>query len=287
MDEATSPAFEIRVGAGLTEDSSEFDRLVGLLYELGTTGFETMVGEKGALVLRAVFPQAEVVMRPDVLAASLRADGFPVESVTTFVYEPVDWSTHWRRHFHPMFFGDLVVVPSWEPIPENAAYSLVLDPSTAFGTGQHATTALCLRAILEHGPERILDVGTGSGILALAALRTGSLAADAVDNDPEALRVARENAELNQLSDRLTLDISLDAFIGPYALVVANIQSGVLVDLAPDLAQRVAEGGRLLLSGILRDQAETVIGAYRPFLQGKIQQRSEDEWVLLEFFRDS
>jgi len=139
-----------------------------------------------------------------------------------------------------------------------------LDPGLAFGTGTHATTALCLEWLdsLDLAGRRVIDVGCGSGILAIAALKLGAAHAVAIDHDPQALLATRENAARNGVADRLTVlgaDVPPPA---PAAVVVANILAGTLVELAPQIAAMVRPGGLLALSGILADQVSAVAAAY-------------------------
>jgi ribosomal protein L11 methyltransferase len=178
----------------------------------------------------------------------------------------------------------LHVVPSWLEPPDGAVHVLRMDPGMAFGTGSHETTALCLERIAELSPVRsILDVGTGTGILAMGALLLGAERAVGTDNDPEALGVARENAEKNSLEKRLELrDVSPDRLGERFELVVANILSDPLIEMAPRLVKALAPGGRLVLSGILGTQAEGVARAYEA--QG-LKDRTitpRGEWVRID-----
>jgi ribosomal protein L11 methyltransferase len=167
---------------------------------------------------------------------------------------------------------------------------VVLDPGMAFGTGTHPTTALCLAALGERVGARpglsVLDVGTGSGLLAIAAKRLGAGRVVASDVDPEALRVARENAESNGVALEVT-GADVHQIEGPFDLVVANILANTLVELAASLTAQVAPGGRLLLSGILGSQEDEV---GRPFLDAGLlpeEVRRDGEWSLLSFRRAS
>ncbi|SFT76809.1 50S ribosomal protein L11 methyltransferase [Halomonas saccharevitans] len=182
-----------------------------------------------------------------------------------------DWEREWMADFHPLQMGErLWIVPSWHAPPEPGAVNLHLDPGLAFGTGTHPTTALCLEWLdgLAVAGELtdlgVLDVGCGSGILAIAALRLGAREATGTDIDPQALSASRDNAERNGMAQsafRLCYPEQLEA--GEFPLVIANILAGPLVELADEIAGRVAPGGRLALSGILEAQAEDVLEAYR------------------------
>lgn len=198
-----------------------------------------------------------------------------------------DWATDWKKQFRPQRRGRVFVVAPWmgaaeHPTPAGCV-RLVLEPGLAFGTGDHQTTGLCLEEVdlylQSHPAASVLDVGTGSGILAIAARQLGAGPTVATDNDPIALRVALENAEVN----RVVLDVRAD--LPPRAtfdLVVANILANTLIDLASQLGAAVAPGGRLVLSGILIDQADEVEAAYRAGLDPK-PRRTEDNWVCSVF----
>jgi len=181
-----------------------------------------------------------------------------------------DWEREWMDDFQPLRMGErLWIVPSWHEPPEPDAVNLHLDPGLAFGTGSHPTTALCLAwldglAVADRLHDQpVLDVGCGSGILAIAALKLGAPHASGTDIDPQALQASRDNAERNGIQEtdlRLCYPEQLEA--SHFPIVVANILAGPLVELADEIAARVAPGGRLALSGILEAQANTVRDAY-------------------------
>ncbi|WP_447556451.1 50S ribosomal protein L11 methyltransferase [Vreelandella sp. EE22] len=201
------------------------------------------------------------------------AEQMPGEACPSIEYELLadrDWEREWMDDFTPLQMGKrLWIVPSWHEPPEANAVNLILDPGLAFGTGTHATTALCLEWLdtlavegeLEN--KTVLDVGCGSGILAIAALKLGALRADATDIDPQALQASRENAERNHIAqDRLSLYYPEQLKSDGYPIVTANILAGPLIELADTIAGYVAPGGRIALSGILANQADEVVKAY-------------------------
>lgn len=192
-----------------------------------------------------------------------------------------DWAQSWKAHYRPVHVaGDLWICPSWLEPPEPHAVNLMLDPGMAFGTGEHPTTAQCLEWLVENPPrgKSVIDYGCGSGILAIAAIRFGATHAFAVDIDPQALEVARENAERNAVVSGIDFALPDKFSASPAPLVIANILAKPLIELAPAIAALVAPGGTLLLSGMLDDQADEVARAYDPF---HFTRRSRAGWSLL------
>lgn len=174
------------------------------------------------------------------------------------------WERVWMKDFHPLYFGgDLWIVPSWCDAPSPTAVNLLLDPGLAFGTGTHPTTALCLEYLAQHPPQQlsVLDMGCGSGVLAIAALKLGAHKAYAIDNDPQALLATLENARKNAI-DPVSLVISLaqEPLDVKVDCVLANILAQPLIQLAPRLLGYAKK--TLILSGILEDQALSVMAAY-------------------------
>ena len=173
-----------------------------------------------------------------------------------------DWSETWRDGIEPLRFGRLLVMPrssTSQPCPDDAVVRL--DPGLAFGTGTHATTALCLERLARMPLEgrRVLDVGSGSGILAIAAARLGATAV-AVDHDPQARRATLENARANGVEIEIVR--RLDTVDASFDVVLANLVAGTIGELSCDLVARLAPGGELVLSGILAGQVEWVMDAF-------------------------
>jgi ribosomal protein L11 methyltransferase len=195
-----------------------------------------------------------------------------------------EWSRAWLDDWEPMRFGDhLWVAPLESPVDDPAATVVRLDPGLAFGTGTHATTALCLRWLETRAPttgRSALDFGCGSGILAIAALLLGARRAHGIDVDPQALEASRANARTNAVSAYLTLAEGDTPVGGPFDIVVANILAGPLIQAAPALAAQQSPGGVIALAGVLREQAEDVIAAFATYYT-LAEVDDDDGWVLL------
>ena len=180
-----------------------------------------------------------------------------------------DWEREWLKDFGPMRFGRRLWVCPTGSRPEQADAVVVrLDPGLAFGTGTHATTAMCLEWLdsLDLAGKTLLDYGCGSGLLAIAALKLGCEHAHAMDIDPQAVLATRLNAAENGVQEDLAVSGSANDVEGDFDVVVANILAGPLAELAGDIAGHVRPGGRLGLSGILAEQAEGVREAYTPWV---------------------
>ncbi len=227
--------------------------------------------------------EADHPIEPVILAISDAIAPIPLPAWKLEPLEDKDWQNEWIKHFKPMQFGKrLWICPSWSPPPNADAVNILLDPGLAFGTGTHPTTALCLQWLDEtiHGGETVIDFGCGSGILALAAVKLGASQVWAVDNDPQALLSCRNNAEKNQLDQRITLCTPEDLDPPPVDIVVANILANPLLQLAPTFAKLLKPGGNIVLSGILGNQVEMIESRYRQWfcLGNPVQQ---DDWVRL------
>ena len=201
--------------------------------------------------------------------------------------EERNWTRAWMEHYHAMQFGRrLWICPLHLDPPDADAINLRLDPGLAFGNGTHPTTSLCLRWLDANiaGKEQLLDFGCGSGILAIAACMLGAEHADGVDIDPQALIATDSNAEINHVEKQINCylpdDYTATHERTTYDIVMANILSGPLAELAPTLAEHTRTGGHIVLSGILREQAVTVTEAYRPFFTMD-QPVYEEDWVML------
>jgi ribosomal protein L11 methyltransferase len=197
-----------------------------------------------------------------------------------------DWENAWKRHFHVRHVGRrLVIVPSWRAYtPQPGEVILQLDPGMAFGTGVHPTTRLCLRLLERWLPpaSAVLDLGTGSGILALAAAKLGAARVLAYDLDPTAVRVASENVARNAVADRVSVALGGIERVPAherFALALANINLRVLREVLPDLAARLAPGGAAILSGVLREHEAALREAVAAAGLAWRQCRRERDWL--------
>jgi ribosomal protein L11 methyltransferase len=191
-----------------------------------------------------------------------------------------DWVRLTQSQFEPVEITPAFwIVPTWHEPPAQAQHIIRLDPGLAFGTGTHPTTRMCLRWIAGHPPggQRVLDYGCGSGILAIAAAKFGAANVDAVDIDEAAVRSTEQNAQANAVQLAAGLP---DRASGAYAVVLANILATPLKVLAPLLCGHVAEGGSLVLAGILARQADELKAAYAPYLALEVSDE-EDGWILM------
>ena len=269
----------------------EADEAGALLFELGAQGVEqrdatTLAkGQGDRVTLIASFERHE-----DAQAAVAELPGAWSPRVQEVVGDA--WRDEWKKHFEPFrVCPGVMVCPPWKTVEAGPDEVIVLEPGRAFGTGLHETTSLVAAVLAELSLDgaTVLDVGCGSGILALVALRLGAARAMAVDVDPDAVAVTRENAARNGLTDRVDVDdVPLDDVPGMFPVVLANIESGTLVDLAPALIARVAPGGHLVLSGILAPdvapaQIEDVRRAYAPLRE--LDVRRKGEWIAVTMTR--
>jgi len=205
-----------------------------------------------------------------------------------------DWATSWQQYFKPFeIVPGLVIKPSWETYrPEPGQAVIEMDPGMAFGTGQHASTRMALALIRQSmatiRPREALDVGTGTGILAMAAALFGAERVVAIDNDPDAVTVARENIVKNRLEGKIAVSATpVTRIQGLFSLVCANIVHDVLVEMAATLAALTAPGGHLVLAGILAGtQEDNIVRVYSNLGLSPLDRLHQEEWTALLLRRD-
>lgn len=274
--------------------ADEVDVLSAELFELGASGIEERDDKtllKGALsATGAPLVTLVVSFESDELAQAARAE--LSERYAARIEHVVGdaWRDGWKAYFKPTRVGThLVVKPSWEPYqPEPGDVVLTLDPAGAFGTGTHETTRLVLGELEDIVTPGIavLDIGTGSGILAIGCCLLGASRVRALDIDDESVNACIENAEANGVRDKIEVDKTpVQALTDSYPLVLANIETRILVPLVDSVSARVEPGGVLVLSGVLRSEVETVKDAYPSFTALKVSEQGE--WAALVLLRVS
>jgi ribosomal protein L11 methyltransferase len=290
----------------LTLPTAALDLVGPALMDLGCTGItvaERVLDtfeppdpdeEEQQPTIRAYFPAGDQDrLRHDVRAALASLGSIfpelPTELPECRPLAAEDWAHDWQQHFPPLRVGTrLLIRPSWsEESPGEAAVVLTLDPGRAFGTGTHATTALCLEIVARLAdspapPRRVLDVGAGSGILALAAAALGAETVLACEIDREACQVAAENIAVNGFAAQIVVTTTpLERLDGTFDLVLANILAGENIRLAPHFLARLAPGGHLVLSGILNEQEPQVTAAFDRLPLTLLAIDRRDEWSCL------
>ena len=253
--------------------------------DLTGAGDETLTRlvEMGALDVESTDGGGMAALLPDSVTPAEAARALGVDHVAVSPAVGRDDESVWVLRPRPVRVGSLRIVPAHL---ETEPGALRLIDAPAFGTGLHPTTALCLEALDDivraDAPDAVLDVGTGSGVLALGALLRGVPRAMAIDIDPEALRAAAGNARLNGLGDRLQLAHGTpDLVPGRFPLVVANVLAAPLIEMAPALSHRVGHHGRLVLSGIRATLEPDVARAYRHVGLRSVEVRARGDWVAL------
>jgi len=214
-------------------------------------------------------------------------------TITSSTTEDLDWINNWKKYFKQFYVDDILIIPSWEEVKEEDKGKLIIhiDPGTAFGTGMHETTQLCIRQLKKHVNKetKLLDVGCGSGILSIIALKLGAGSAIGTDLDPCAISATNENIEVNKIIPE-TFEVLIGNIIDDqevqdkvgyesYDIVVANILADVLVPLTPVIVKQLRIGGIYITSGIIDDKEETVLAAVKESGLEVLEVTYQGEWV--------
>lgn len=273
------------VEIAIDADPSQFDLLIGIM---ASEGFERFWEEKAAL--RAYVPEEvfsdDLLIRLRERLAIVLPGGAPLSIKVRRIREQ-NWNRSWERTIRPIHATErIVIAPSWHPYRARAGeIVLTIDPKMSFGTGYHETTRLVLHFIEKSVPTgaHLLDVGTGTGVLAIAAIKLGAATAIGIDSDEWAYANAKENAALNGVSERLDVRLG-DLSVVPergFDCIVANIQKTVIEEMLPGLCARLGEGGQLMLSGLLCTEGSAMHEKLTSFGLAVVDDRSEGEWIAL------
>jgi len=294
MAEAVADFLLDLTGNGVSIENRSVDT-----FNIGDLAAETVKTVKGYLPAEGDLETAVARLSDFLAAVGPDYPGFSLVPPTVTVLREEDWANSWKANFKPTRIGKrLVMKPSWEEYaPRDGDIVLELDPGMAFGTGTHGTTRLCLEAVEKlacegnafgHGNTTALDVGCGSGVLAIAAALFGASSVRAIDIDPVAVEVTNENAAVNGVADRIAASLTPLAEIpGEYAIVLANILAEDLVRMGEELAKRVRRGGYLVLSGILTEREQFVIDGFTPLPLTLQYVTRQDEWSCIVLKKSS
>ena len=248
--------------------------------------YEPAIGETKIWSNTQVIALYELDVDPELIKTQVYQQ-FNYEDLHSWVYEAIadqEWERAWMEYYKPMKFADrLWVCPTDQEQVESGTVCLTLDPGLAFGTGTHPTTALCLEWLASHelSAKTVIDYGCGSGILAVASVLLGAKVAHAVDIDPQAITATKSNALKNKVEDNIKTYLPEQFTPFQADIVLANILAKPLIDMAEQICALVILGGQLVLSGILYEQAESVINAYQHQITFSPLVQQED-WIRLE-----
>ena len=284
-DNAEAVATMIAEGGIYIEDYSDIEQQVAEIAHVDLIEQELLDKPRDTVIIHMYLePGASPVETLALIAARMEAAGIAY-TVETEGVEQEDWQNAWKKYYHAMDIGErLAIVPGWEDY-QTDRIRIVMDPGMAFGTGTHETTSLCLETLdsLVKGGERVLDIGTGSGILAIAALKLGADSAEGVDIDPMCVRTAGENAARNGVADRFKVlvgDLS-DKASGQYNIITANIVAAAILSLAPHVPVLMAPGARFIASGIIDERRDEVLAGLKAAGLEPVEVKEKRGWVCI------
>lgn len=306
-----------------TEEGEE--AITGMLFEMGITGVQVedkkpLTEEEKKKMFVDILPEPEydggkayitfyleIPENQDILSEIQKRTGdmrqyLDVGSchIQQDITEDEDWINNWKQYFKPFYIDDILIKPTWESLPKDKEYAMYLDidPGIAFGTGMHETTRLCIRSLRKYvtGETTLLDVGCGSGILSIMGIKTGAKNAVAVDIDPDAVKTALENAQVNGVSGdvyrvfagNILEEKEMRDKIGYecYDIVVANILADVIIPLQKMIAPHMKHGAKFISSGIINTREEEVVLAIRENPELEIEEITRDgDWVSVTAYR--
>lgn len=264
-----------------------------LVKQINLVDEELMNKDKETAILHVYFEKdANLAAAMEYMEGRFGAEGIPYQ-VSYAKVEDTEWLNGWKKYYKPLHFDGITVVPAWEAEayqPAEGEKMLIIDPGLAFGTGSHETTSSCIEALSDHvkAGDSVLDVGCGSGILSIAALLCGAETALGIDIDPNAARVAKENAALNPLDGRFSSlagnildesDTLLKEALGVYDVVVANIVADVIIPLSGMIRRHLKAQGYFITSGILSPRAAEVRAALERNGFTILEEKHKREWV--------
>jgi ribosomal protein L11 methyltransferase len=254
--------------------------------------FDNDLLETEAVVIKGYLPMDQYLLgklediKQELLYLQVRLESIPIELDIAEVQEE-DWANSWKAYFKPEKVGNKTVIkPSWEDyLPREGELIIELDPGMAFGTGNHATTALCIRLLEEYmkpGVE-VIDVGTGSGVLSILAAKLGARSVQALDYDTVAVEAAQNNISKNNLKDVISVIHSdlLDKALGKADLIIANIVADIIIRLVPDIPDKLKREGIFICSGIIDERKKDVLEVLKKYAFDVIEVREDAGWVAI------
>ena len=257
--------------------------IIGELQEYGFYGFEQFEKEMAAWILLSEFTDQDRIE----LSNMLMDLPCPVSIIDQEVHSEKNWNEEWEKTIQPQCIGKFYIHPTWaDAAPPKDFIPIAIDPKMAFGTGYHETTRMLLRMLPDYVSKgsSVLDMGTGTGILAISALKLGASSAVGIDIDPWCFDNANENAGINGMEGRLDIRIGSADMIPEnrqFDLILANINTNILLELASELTGRLDDGGHLLLSGLLIEDEDSILEHPEYSKLGPVNRQTENEWLAL------